>query len=92
MYCVLLLLTLFTAVVFSQTPSQACLNTQEALFANRPCLNAIIQVGESISNNATLPMGDLNTFCSSTCRNLNNQVTIDCDDEVSKQFYVYNRA
>lgn len=85
LYYVLLPLTLFAAVVTSQSSSQACINAQNALAADEACLNSILQLVYYTNGlNVTLTREDLDTYCSSTCRELNLQASANCDDEVSK--------
>ena len=86
MYCVVLLLTLFATVVTSQT-SQACRdasNASNAVAANQVCLNALLQVGQSLDNGVAINNKLLNNFCSPSCRALVNRFLIDCANEVSK--------
>ena len=79
-YWVLLSLTLFVAVVTSQS-LQACLEARRELADNEPCLNAIIGIRDF-----NVTRGELNTYCSSTCRDLNLRIATNCLDEVSKLF------
>ena len=82
-YIILLPLTVFVAVVTSQPLSRACANVENELAANEACLNAIIQVGFFVDGLTDVTRDELNTYCSSTCRDLNLRVSANCNDEVS---------
>jgi len=85
-YFVLLSLTLFVAIVTSQS-LQACLNAQSELADNQRCSNAIREISNSLDDSSVVVSNDeLNSFCLSTCRSLNLQVSRNCADEVSKLF------
>ena len=56
-------------VVTSQT-FQACLDANEAVAANHLYLNALLQVGQSLDNDAAINNEQLDNFCSSNCRAL----------------------
>ena len=78
---VLLLLALFAAVVTSQQDTQACNDATRALANNRPCATAFLNIGDSVQDNdATINRGDLNAFCSSSCRGLAAVILTACSD------------
>ena len=82
MYCrsVLLLLSLFAAVVTSQN-TQACTDAQNALAANQPCFNASSAVLNFLGVNTSIgDEVDLNVYCAADCRNLANRAIIACAD------------
>ena len=71
MYCVLLLLTLFAAVVTSQSRStQACIDANETLLADEVCLVARNEALRIFIASATISNEQLKIFCSSNCRGL----------------------
>ena len=83
MYFILLLLTLFVAVLTSQPFSQACTNAENELAADEACLNAIIQVTYFVDGLTDVTRDELNTYCSTTCCDLNLRIATNCDEEVS---------
>ena len=80
--CVLLLLTLFAAVVTSQL-SQACTDARTALLADQVCLAATNDAESVLTVGADISDETLNNFCSSNCRALNNRLGTACANEVS---------
>ena len=75
---VLLLLSLFVAVVTSQTAE--CIAAQSALIANAACYSAFNDIGNAISADRNVSMLDLNVYCVPDCRNLVNRL-ITCDGD-----------
>ena len=74
---VVLLLFLLCDSTFSQdttTPSQACIDAQMELLANRACYQAIIQVGQG----GNFSMSTLQEYCSPTCRDATVTVANEC--------------
>ena len=79
----LLLLTLFAAVATSQI-SQGCSDALAAVLADQVCLNASNQVESVITRGMAISNEELNNFCSSNCRGLNNRLSTACANDVSK--------
>ena len=79
--CVLLLLTLFAAVVTSQL-SQGCIDARTALLGDQVCLAAFNDVERVLIRGADINE-TLNNFCSSNCRALNSRLATACANEVS---------
>lgn len=88
MYFILLPLTVLVAVVTSQPFSQACINAENELEAFGACNNAVIQVTNFFIGLTDVTQDDLNTYCSSTCRDLNLQLATNCADEVSMYVHI----
>ena len=75
---VLLLLSLFVAVVTSQTAE--CIAAQNALANNTVCLSVYSDVANAITADRNVSMLDLNVYCVPDCRNLVNRL-ITCDGD-----------
>ena len=81
MYCRLLLLTLFAAIVASQSgDDDECFNAALALAANRTCADAVEVIGESVNSsaNTNINIEALNAYCTPSCRALNNRLLTAC--------------
>ena len=81
--CFFLLLTLFAAIVASQSGDDAqCFEAALALAANRPCANAGEVIAESVDTNSSantnISIEVLNAYCTPNCRALNNRVLTAC--------------
>ena len=83
--CFFLLLTLFAAIVASQSGDNAqCFEAALALAANRPCANAVEVIAESVDTNSSANTNNiisievLNAYCTPNCRALNNRVLTAC--------------
>ena len=79
--CFFLLLTLFAAIVASQSDDDAeCSDAALALSANRPCANAVVVLAEYLETNTTINIEVLNAtaYCTPSCRALNNRVVAAC--------------
>lgn len=89
-YFVLLPLASFVAVVTSQSRSQACSDSVDALLNDETCYSATLLVESYLTgNDVAVTRGDLNGYCSSTCREIYLQVSANCADEVSVLLHNY---